>query len=75
MKPQLENLGVYKAGLSEEALKRKFNVEGDFSRLASNENPIGPSPLVYEAIRAQDALNYYPDPEAIQLKASLAHFY
>lgn len=75
MKPQLESLGVYKAGLSEEALKRKFNVEGEFSRLASNENPIGPSPQVYEAIRSQDALNYYPDPEAIQLKASLSEFY
>lgn len=75
MKPQLESLGVYKAGLSEEALKRKFNVEGEFSRLASNENPMGPSPEVYKAIRSQDALNYYPDPEAIQLKASLSEFY
>ena len=42
-------------------------------KMASNENPFGPSPLAIEAIRATTAsLNFYPDIDALELRAALA---
>jgi histidinol-phosphate aminotransferase len=46
-------------------------------KLNTNENPIGPSPRVLEAIRgeATDALRLYPDPQASALRAALASYH
>ncbi|HEY7402967.1 MAG TPA: histidinol-phosphate transaminase [Candidatus Angelobacter sp.] len=42
-------------------------------KLASNENPFGPSPLAIEAIRAAATeVNLYPDNDASELRAALA---
>jgi histidinol-phosphate aminotransferase len=42
-------------------------------KLASNENPLGPSPLAIEAIRAAAGeVNLYPDHEATELRLELA---
>jgi histidinol-phosphate aminotransferase len=42
-------------------------------KLASNENPFGPSPMAIEAIRAAAAeVNLYPDNDAVELRAVLA---
>jgi histidinol-phosphate aminotransferase len=42
-------------------------------KLASNENPFGPSPLAIEAIRAASPeVNLYPDNDASELRAALA---
>ena len=43
-------------------------------KLNTNENPLGPSPRVLEAIRgeATDTLRLYPDPQATALRAALA---
>ncbi|MGZ4890365.1 MAG: histidinol-phosphate transaminase [Candidatus Angelobacter sp.] len=42
-------------------------------KLASNENPFGPSPLAVEAIRAAAAeVNLYPDNDASELRQALA---
>ena len=46
----------------------------DLVKLNTNENPLGPSPLALEAIRAAagDALRLYPDPHATALRQALA---
>ncbi len=46
-------------------------------KLNTNENPYGPSPKVVEAISNanNDALRKYPDPNAKQLKRSIASYY
>jgi len=42
-------------------------------KLASNENPFGPSPLALEAMRAAvTEVNLYPDNDATELRAALA---
>jgi histidinol-phosphate aminotransferase len=42
-------------------------------KMASNENPLGPSPLAIEVIRqAASAVNFYPDNDATELKLALA---
>ena len=49
----------------------------DLVKLNTNENPVGPSPRVLEAIRgaATDALRLYPDYEATALRATLAAYH
>jgi histidinol-phosphate aminotransferase len=45
-------------------------------KLASNENPFGPSPLAMEAIKAATSeLNYYPDTVVSELTAKLAELH
>ena len=46
---------------------------GAMIKLASNENPFGPSPMALEAIRAAAAeVNLYPDNDASELRQALA---
>jgi histidinol-phosphate aminotransferase len=46
---------------------------GRMVKLASNENPFGPSPLAVEAMRAAATeVNLYPDNDASELRAALA---
>ena len=45
-------------------------------KMASNENPFGPSPLAIEAIKAAASeVNYYPDNNATELTARLAELH
>ncbi len=45
-------------------------------KMASNENPLGPSPLAIEAIKAATAeVNYYPDNGVTELTARLAELH
>jgi histidinol-phosphate aminotransferase len=47
--------------------------EEDILKMASNENPIGPSPMAIAAIRnALEVLHYYPDGSGYELKKLLA---
>lgn len=47
-----------------------------FIKLNTNENPYPPSPKVLEAIRsaADETLRLYPDPEASQLRQTIAEY-
>ncbi len=49
----------------------------DLVKLNTNESPIGPSPRVLEAIRAEasDRLRLYPDPRSTALRAALAAYH
>src|SRR5258708_12826577 len=54
---------------------RQAQLESDVTmiKLASNENPFGPSPLALEAIRKAAAeVNLYPDNDASELRQPLA---
>jgi histidinol-phosphate aminotransferase len=46
-------------------------------KLNTNESPLGPSPRVLEAIRAEaaDTLRLYPDPQATALRSALAAYH
>ncbi len=57
----IESLVPYEAGRSIEEIKRAYGLR-DVVKLASNENPLGPSPLALQGIRRQlDGLHLYPD--------------
>ena len=70
--PHLTQLTPYQAGKPLEELERELGLT-DAIKLASNENPLGPSPLAVAAIREHLAtLHRYPDSHAYYLKADLA---
>jgi len=73
--PYVRELQTYKAGKSEKDLQREINIS-KISKLASNENPMGPSPKAIEAIKnGIDQLHRYPDPAGFDLKSALAKLY
>jgi histidinol-phosphate aminotransferase len=64
-------LAGYAPGKSMRQAQRESGVA--MIKLASNENPFGPSPLAQEAIRAAAAeVHFYPDNDANQLRQALA---
>jgi histidinol-phosphate aminotransferase len=59
--PYIESLHAYEPGLGAEEVKRRYGLER-VVKLASNENPLGPSPLALEALRAAASRsNLYPN--------------
>ncbi len=59
--PYIETLRPYEPGRSIEEVKQRYGLTR-VAKLASNENPLGPSPLAMDAIsRNLDGLNYYPN--------------
>ena len=72
--PYIAGLRPYEAGKSIEEVRRQYGL-AHISKLASNENPLGPSPLAREAAtRALHALNYYPN-GGLDLRRVLASQY
>lgn len=63
----------YEPGLPIEVLKRELRLEGEMSKLASNENPLGPSPLAISAVKKSlGEGNYYPDTGCYLLREKIA---
>ena len=63
----------YEPGMPAEVLKGELSLKGEFSQLASNENPLGPSPLAIKAIqRSLEEGNLYPDNRCLQLRERVA---
>jgi histidinol-phosphate aminotransferase len=70
--PTIELLQPYEAGKPVEELAREVGVT-DAVKLASNENPLGPSPLAAEAVTAAMAeVHRYPDAAAYRLRQKLS---
>jgi histidinol-phosphate aminotransferase len=70
--PNIERLVPYTPGKPIEEVERELGVVGAF-KLASNENPLGPSPKGLEAVRAAAAeMHRYPDGNATALRQALA---
>jgi histidinol-phosphate aminotransferase len=67
-------ISPYVPGKPVSDLAREFGLdEAQIIKLASNENPLGPSPKAIEAItRAASELTRYPDGSGYDLKAALA---
>jgi histidinol-phosphate aminotransferase len=74
LNPALENLPVYQPGRPVEEVARELGLSArNVIKLASNENPLGPSPAALAALRkALRGLNMYPDGNAFYLKRKLA---
>jgi len=71
-RPCLENITPYVPGKPIEEVERELGLT-DVIKMASNENPLGPSPLAVEAIkRYLPRISLYPDGNSYYLKSALA---
>jgi histidinol-phosphate aminotransferase len=72
--PVLKDLPTYQPGRPIEEVARELGLPADtIIKLASNENPLGPSPAALAAMqRMLPHLNLYPDGNAFYLKQRLA---
>src|SRR5690348_8628537 len=72
--PFIETLQPYVPGKPIEETEREYGITGVI-KLASNENPLGPSPLAIEAIEAAARkVHLYPDGASYYLVRRLARF-
>ncbi len=70
--PEIEELVPYQPGKPIEELERELGIKGAI-KLASNENPLGPSPKAVEAMEAAlNGLHRYPDGAGFELRTALA---
>lgn len=79
MKPlvaaNIETISPYIPGKPPEQLERELGIQGAV-KLASNENPLGPSPRAVEAARAAAAfMHRYPDDASYELRTQIAAEY
>ncbi|NLE85749.1 MAG: histidinol-phosphate transaminase [Myxococcales bacterium] len=73
--PSIEALRPYQGGKPIEELFRERGV-ADAVKLASNENPLGPSPRAVEAAaHALAEVHRYPDGSAFRLRSAIAEFH
>lgn len=68
----LNDLSAYIPGRQIEEVKKEFGLN-DVIKLASNENPLGPSPKALDAIKNKlNELHIYPDQNSLALKAAIS---
>jgi histidinol-phosphate aminotransferase len=74
LNPALARLPVYQPGRPIEEVARELGLPAaDIIKLASNENPLGPSPRALAALQAAlRQMHLYPDGNAFHLKQKLA---
>src|SRR4051812_25602897 len=74
LNPALATVASYQPGRPIEEVARELGLPAsDIIKLASNENPLGPSPKAVEAMKAVlSQLHLYPDGNAFYLKRALA---
>src|SRR4051812_49762249 len=69
--PHIRTMGRYVPGKTVRQAEAESGVRS--IKLASNENPFGPSPLAVEAIqRAAAEVNWYPDADSAELRNAIA---
>jgi len=72
IRPNVRRMEPYSPGKPVSEVKRELGLES-VVKLASNENPLGPSPKAVEAVRrAAESMHVYPDGSAYELRQALA---
>lgn len=71
-RPEVRDLPAYNAGLTSDVVRQRYGVK-HVARLASNENPYGPSPKLVEALASiAKTVGLYPDANSLALRAAIA---
>jgi histidinol-phosphate aminotransferase len=72
LREEVKDLPVYSPGKSPEEVAGELGIT-DCVKMASNENPLGPSPLALEAAReALSTAHLYPDARCLRLREALS---
>lgn len=73
LKNYLKGLTPYPPGKPIEELRRELGITGPIIKLASNENPLGPSPRALAVLKEElSQLHRYPEASGIELRTLLA---
>ncbi len=68
----MDNIAPYVPGKPIKEVERELGLT-DIIKLASNENPLGPSPKAIEGVlEALNSLNFYPDGQSFELRQALS---
>lgn len=71
-RPEIFTLKPYVPGKPIDEVKREIGVD-DIIKMASNENPLGPSPMAIEALKTQlEQMHIYPDANCFYVKQKIA---
>lgn len=71
----IRKIPPYVPGTSKDTVAKRYGIARPV-KLASNENPLGPSPKALEAIAEHASrMHLYPDPDAADLKKAAADFF
>ncbi len=73
IRKELSEVPEYVPGKSVEDIKRAYGLER-VVKLASNENPYGPSPKVLEVIRSFDTPHVYPPRDPYELRERISEY-
>ncbi len=72
LRREVRDLPVYSPGKSPEEVAREMGIP-DCVKMASNENPLGPSPMAVEAVRRSlSSAHLYPDARSLRLREALS---
>ncbi|MGQ9708505.1 MAG: histidinol-phosphate transaminase [bacterium] len=75
-RPNIERVIPYKPGRPVEEVIRELGLKGPVVKLASNENPLGPSPKALFALRrVLPQLHYYPEDTCFYLRQRLCELF
>jgi histidinol-phosphate aminotransferase len=75
IRPNCKSFEPYRAGKPIETIKRELKLK-TVIKMASNENPLGPSPKAVNAMKkALSGVLYYPDSNSYTLKKAIADAY
>ncbi|MCM2324435.1 MAG: histidinol-phosphate transaminase [Oligoflexia bacterium] len=76
LRDPLLNFKPYVAGKPIEEVRRQYNLTGRIAKLASNENPLGTSPLALKAMHEElETVSLYPDDHAWAYRNKVAKMY
>ncbi len=71
----IQKIPPYVAGTSKDTIMERYGIRNPI-KLASNENPLGPSPMAVSAAEAAlQTMHLYPDPDARELRNAAAEFF
>jgi len=72
----VKNIKPYKPGKPIEEVIRELGIKEEVVKLASNENPLGPSPKAIQAIKDKiGEINLYPDDNCFYLKKKMSEVF
>ena len=75
IRPNVNKMPLYSPGKPIEEVKRELGLT-DVIKIASNENPLGPSPKAVEAVKkAAENMHIYPDMFAVELRGAIGAKY
>ncbi|ACZ41577.1 histidinol-phosphate aminotransferase [Thermobaculum terrenum ATCC BAA-798] len=75
LRQHLEVLEPYRGVETIDSLAARYGLDvSQIVKLDANENPYGPSPLVYQALANLQDINRYPDPLSTSLRRKIAEY-